>query len=325
MVSSADLLQNAAEEMNIICGENEEKDNWAGRVIYSAIGRMAYASLWDNSDDQAGLSKVYFDSRIKSLCERWSDTFPEAVFNAKILSEEYCDVISDQYLHTGIINNLPYRIWPSRELICSGRKFNLIRSPKLSRSVYYSGLGAYSDHINNDELPGIYEVYGIDQHHISEYAEHYLKKAVFHKMQYEGYTEYLRLRPPFKYGYWKTEIDKSGIISLLRIKSEYEGGDCLVSEIPCWLTENHMYRELSVSLLDKYASLPVIEYERDGAIVFVHQKYLLPPKELYLLLLYSWPQVLSNINSRFNRVMSLECFEEIKAVLIGKGYCFKEL
>ena len=70
-------------------------------------------------------------------------------------------------------------------------------------------------------------------------------------------------------------------------------------------------------------SLPPIEYFEDGALIHVRMNYLLPPRELEFLKLYSWPEICTSLPCNFRRKLSAEVFTAIKNVLSDEGYEFK--
>ena len=51
--------------------------------------------------------------------------------------------------------------------------------------------------------------------------------------------------------------------------------------------------------------------------------YLLPPRELNLLKLYSWPETCTSLPCDFRRKLSTEVFTAIKNILSDEGYEFK--
>jgi hypothetical protein len=72
-----------------------------------------------------------------------------------------------------------------------------------------------------------------------------------------------------------------------------------------------------------YGTLPPIEYYEDGALVHIHLNYLLPPRELEFLKLYSWPGKCTSLPCDFDRKLSKEVFKAIKEILLSEGYDFK--
>ena len=151
-------------------------------------------------------------------------------------------------------------------------------------------------------------------------------------LSFEQNTEYLRLKPPFSQGYWVNKPDTTGTVSILRIGMKgsqlyylyrYYGTTMEVSPLPQWQVEFYNYRSLACACLSTYGTLPPIEYFEDGALVHVHMNYLLPPRELEFLKLYSWPEICTSLPCNFRRKLSIEVFTAIKNVLSDEGYEFK--
>lgn len=103
----------------------------------------------------------------------------------------------------------------------------------------------------------------------------------------------------------------------------YYGTTMEVSPLPQWQVEFYNYRSLACACLSTYGTLPPIEYFEDGALVHVHMNYLLPPRELEFLKLYSWPEICTSLPCNFRRKLSIEVFTAIKNVLSDEGYEFK--
>ena len=55
--------------------QQEPVEQWRMRVIYSMLGQMAYASLWDVEENEQPVSVVHFKSRMKKLIESYCDIF----------------------------------------------------------------------------------------------------------------------------------------------------------------------------------------------------------------------------------------------------------
>ena len=58
------LLCRISDEMNILQGASESQDSWKARVIYSALGHMAIASLHDIQEDGSPVSITHFKRRV---------------------------------------------------------------------------------------------------------------------------------------------------------------------------------------------------------------------------------------------------------------------
>ena len=146
-------------------------------------------------------------------------------------------------------------------------------------------------------------------------------------------TEYLRMEPPFTYSYWVNRPYNNKDISIMRsgMKGaqiyylyQYDGKDFFVHQLPEWQTADSAYRSLSNACLYVNGVLPPVRYRIDGETIRVRQNYLLPPAELNLIRLYSWPDNFGNVTSPFIRIMNRDVFEMIKAILTLQGYRFEK-
>ena len=70
-----DLISIMAGRYQIERGTTEPVEQWQMRVIYSVLGQMAYASLWDKTEDDQPISVVHFKSRMKDLLESYCGIF----------------------------------------------------------------------------------------------------------------------------------------------------------------------------------------------------------------------------------------------------------
>ena len=140
-------------------------------------------------------------------------------------------------------------------------------------------------------------MFGLDQENLQTLWRITLSAASWKSdLSFEQNTEYLRLKPPFSQGYWVNKPDTTGTVSILRTGMKgsqlyylyrYYGTTMEVSPLPQWQVEFYNYRSLACACLSTYGTLPPIEYFEDGALVHVHMNYLLPPRELEFLKLYS--------------------------------------
>ena len=97
-----------------------------------------------------------------------------------------------------------------------------------------------------------------------------------------------------------------------------------VSPLPQWQTVSFNYSSLANACLAAYGKLPPIEYAEDGDLIHVRQGYLIPPRELNFLKLYSWPETFISEKRDFKRKLTAEVFDGIKNVLMDEGYKFKK-
>ena len=73
------LLSKIAKELNIVKGNEESDFSFKTRIIYSAIGHVTYASLFDSMDDGQPISIVHFKNRCKNLFTSYRAIYPEII------------------------------------------------------------------------------------------------------------------------------------------------------------------------------------------------------------------------------------------------------
>ena len=331
MTNTEELLLQAANNLGISKSKNESDIEWKLRVVYSAIGRQSYASLWSIDTPNKNVSITHFKRKIKSLLLAWKDILPEIAYEFTVDEEEFADEIYEIFENTGSVLHSPMRVTPSEEKNVQRGKMQLLRSPKLNRNTVFSGLGAYIIDNNCDNFDD-YSAFGINKRTLDEIYDHEISICEFRKIDNQNDAEYLRLTPPFSKGYWQNYPDKDGDISLMRINTssnnriyyfyKNDGNHMNVFQIPKWKTEGHAYRNISVPILHNRGSLQPIEYSESGTIVKVKLNYLIPPAELNFFILYSWPSTYKISKFYFKRIMIKCVFEEFKSALEKKGYEF---
>ena len=326
------LLSSVAEKYNIQKGIQETEKAWKTRLVYSICGMMAYASLWDELDE-GPVSLVHLKRRVCRMLENYKILYPELLSSLPIVSKELEDEIADQFINTGIVYHRPNRIVPSmkREELYEGILFQ--RGIALDRISCVSGLGLYSIHNKGEASPsGIKSMFGLEQKNIQALWLETISAAVWKTGQMlENNTEYLRIEPPFSREYWGNTPDVTGAVSILRTGAEGSqlyylyrcyNADIEISPLPQWQVDSYNYRAIACACLLNHGTLPPIAYLEDGPLVHVHLNYLLPPRELEFLKLYSWPEECTVLPSVFNRKLSKEVFVAIRSILSDEGYQF---
>lgn len=325
------LLSKVSRQYHIFRGKQETEDEWKTRLIYSICGMMAYACLWDDTEEP--ISIVHLKRRIRNMLSNYKSMYPELSDSLPHVSEELEDEITNQFLSTGVIYHRPNRIVPS---IKHEEPFSAIlfqRGIALDDISYVSGIGFYSKQDGGTTPSNIKTMFGLEQENLQTLWQTTLSAASWKSnLSFEFGTEYLRLIPPFSYSYWVNDPDETGSISILRtgLKGSqlyylyrYIDDALEVSPLPQWQVDNYNYRTLACACLATYGALPPIEYFEDGALVHMHMNYLLPPRELEFLKYYSWPEKCTSLPCNFRRKLSVEVFEAIKNILSEEGYDFK--
>ena len=106
------LLSSVAHKYHICKGARETENEWKTRLVYSICGMMAYASLWDDSEEGT-ISIVHLKRKVRSMLANYKSMYPELSGSLPYVSEELEDEIADQFLSTGVVYHRPNRIVPS--------------------------------------------------------------------------------------------------------------------------------------------------------------------------------------------------------------------
>ena len=326
------LLSAVARRYHIQKGIQETENDWKTRLVYSICGMMAYASLWDDADEEP-VSMVHLKKKVRTMLANYKSMYPELSQGLPYVSEELENEIADQFLSAGVVYHRPNRIAPSmkREEPIGNILFQ--RGIALDSISCVSGIGFYSKHEGAENPVGIRKMFGLEQRTLTELWRAAQSAASWKSnLLFEQNTEFLRLKPPFSQGYWVDKPDTNGMVSILRTGMKgvqlyylyrYSGTAMEVSQLPQWQVESYNYRSLACACLSAYGTLPPMEVFEDGALVHVHMNYLLPPPELEFLKLYSWPEISTSLPCNFRRKLSTEVFEAVKNVLSDEGYAFK--
>lgn len=327
------LLGRIAEEFHVFQGKTETETAWKSRIIYSLLGRMGYASLWDIREDLQPVSVVHFKNRIESMLESYLEMYPELrLFYPGDISE-LSNEIYNIFLCTGQVYHTSHRITPAIKAVSEKAGIYFLRGMPLDRKPYISGIGNYS--FSEDEPAVIQpaDMFQLPQNTLAEQWEYWVYHAKWYPLEVGNEIEFLRTKPPFTYSYWIEKPDISGMVSLARIglhgnKTYFlykaEAGRILGSQLPQWIISDNYYRTLSNGCLASVGRLPVSTYHVDGKIVQLRIHYLLPPAELNLIKLYSWPESCVDIPDDFNRIFDYQVFLAIKSILEPIGYTFIE-
>lgn len=326
------LLKNIAAEHGIAKGQSETETDWKVRIIYSICGMMAYASLWDRSEETVSI--VHMKNRIGGILEGYEELYPETKTELSYISTELEDEIFKIFLNTGMVYHCPDRIAPSmyRESVSAGVR--LIRGIPIDSIQYISGTGFYATNHAAECVDDAREMFGLETQNLKSLWKSTVSAAGWiSKEDTDLPMEYLRTKPPFTKGYWVNQPDTNSRISILRIGMcdsqiyylyRYQGKELEVSPLPSWRADNYNYRVLSCACLDSICVLPPIEYRLDGDLVHLHLNYLLPPRELAFLKLYSWPERCTTFPCDFKRTCSMAIFQALQDALAKEGYTFKE-
>ena len=328
------LLIKIANDLNIKKGIDETELQYKSRIIYSAISRLGYSSLWDKLEDDIPVSVIHFKQRIKNVLNSYLKMYPEVSSLFPTDHSIVSDKLFELFLESGITYHSPERISPSikKQAVIGGLVF--WKGNKLAQPVSISGAGMFTHNRDNIENSDVYEMFGLSKKNIKDIWEHYYVQSNWSIIPNTNNYEYLRTVSPFTLGYWQSVPDKNSIISVIRTKDSLnrqyyiykkENNEILYSQLPSWMTDDRLYKYITCGCLAKIGTLPENEYHVAGNITYLEVKYRFPKAEQSFINLYSWAKNTATMESDFSRIFTTEVFLVIKEILEKKGYKFKEV
>lgn len=331
MTQQNNLIPIIARAYKIERGTAEPVEQWRMRVVYSMLGQMAYASLWDVEVDGQFNTVVCFKSRMKKLIESYCGIFNDLHKSFGYDYEKLLEEIYTVQLNGGMLYHTPYRLAPTQFSCASAEQILFTRGMAPGENRFVSGLGTYLLSQEKQSMHSPQRMFQLPEKTLIETWEYLTKTAKWSLYNQNESVEFLRLEPPFNYGYWRRPEKKYHEESLIRmgingnrfyyLYKEKEGKS-FVSQLPAWMTDGHHYRRVSNALLAAKNSLPAAAYHEDGPIVTLALRYLMPVEELNFIKLYSWPTSSIELPHDFNRIFAKDVFYAIKKVLEPIGYQF---
>lgn len=327
------LIDQIAEEFHVVQGDTETESSYLARVIYSLLGRMGYASLWDIEEEGTAryVSIEHFKHRICNVLKCYCDLYPDmqAVF---LDTENLCDEIGKIYSAAGVMYHKSNQFAPAIESEARVKDIVFTRGKKLSERQFISGIGTYmKNDSQQDDVECVTRMFQLQAGRMDDYWLGMIKKVQWRSLGQSLDLEYLRTAPAFTKGYWVNHASTK-CTSLARTRGK--GNPCyyiyryldkmMVYQLSDWLTRDGAYRALANGCLMDLGSLPKSQYSVDGSIVILKLGYLYPKAELDFLSLYSWPMQYKEFGKPFTRIFSSEVFFAIKAVFETMGYEFME-
>lgn len=319
-------------ELRIQKGYTETTDNWICRIIYSILGRMAFASLFDQKSTPETTSIIYFKNQLKKNLRTLTLVFPNSTISFQTNFDAVVDEVLKQFIDLGMVYRSPNNITLAKYQQISYNQISFIRGFSFSSNYFASGLGHFFINQPNTENMDVIDFFQLQRiYTLDELIRDYTLDS-WHEMNDTSNIEFLNTVPPFYKGYWATHPEKDGSISILRKKYDfttyffykYVDNILYVHKVPNWLSHEKEYIRLAYPILHNKSCFPNIRYIDDGKIVIINFDYLLPPSELNLIKLYSWPFDFSNISDDFSRVMNRNIFYVFKEIYESIGYIFKE-
>ncbi|MSS20337.1 hypothetical protein [Pseudoramibacter porci] len=326
------LLEVIAKDLDIKQGKNESTSDWKARTAYSAAGKMALGSMWDEQEDNVNISVQHFRDRaeqeLTALCKVDHDVTKLADVINEMVEEIY-----DIYLNCGFIYHSAYRIAPCEEKKVQIGNLSFVRSCGLQEKLQVCGLGLYKTYAMGKytKAKSLEELYQLQTAPYDQFFEKLIKDTVWQETTSMNGVEYLRIRRSTYDSYWQYSPDED-VVSLMRMgkegqKSYYfykkEGAAIYYCPLPNWVSNHLGFRYAANWVLKKRGTLLPTLYSIDGGLVRLQIQYLYPPNILNFVKLYTWPESMKEIND-FNRITKLDVFQIIQQTLEPLGFQFKE-
>ena len=343
------LIEKIGEDFHILRGEGEKDLDYILRLIYSLLGQMGYASLWDVEEDNAGkyVSITHYKRRMYNVLQCYLDMYPqleaklkdEEIYpqikmGVKDIGEAVIEEIFDVHVSTGMVYHGERRLAPARPKEENFEGIAFIRGKIWEKDWWVSGLGAYRKMTATHHPEGVKKMFQLERGRFFTPWQESLKNARWDRRCPDLSLEYLRMEKTSGEnwgGIWQN-VPVRRQISLSRTKMKgnhdyflYSWEDEMrLSPLPAWQTIEGAYRSLANGCLYAQGNLPKTQYKIRGNIVEWRVKYLYPPAESDFLRLYSWPLRYTNLPSPFTRIVSKEVFFPLKGIFESIGYEFEE-
>lgn len=335
-----DLIVSIGRQLNI---PGSADVTWVCQIVYSVAGQMALASLWDHGEDSSTVSIQHFKNRIAQIFDAYENLYPQMEFLFPRDRTVLIDEIYSIYLRNGFIYHSPYQITPAVPAMAACGDLVLHRGSLPDAKLCMSGLGFYSVQ-QSTHARTIASMFGLQEQDFSDYLDELLQHGEWETIEWPDNTEFLKIDPPFNWGYWKQQPEKDDRISLARygepnkifVFYRYHHGLYQQMQIPEWRLRSFFandsggygeYRRIAIALLKRYGTLPEITTTTKDDLVEIRLGYRLPPSEEEFFKLYSWP-ILFDFDKKlpqcFTRIMTRQVYPMFKHELERIGYCFVE-
>lgn len=156
------LLLKVASRYNIRKGTEESEDDWKARLVYSICGMMAYASLWDESDEET-VSIVHLKSKVRSILDSYKSMYPELLTYLPYIPEELEEEIVGLFLKTGVVYQRPYQIALAMKHEEAFGNILFRRGIALDAISCVSGIGFYAKQREEIISYGVKSMFGLEQ------------------------------------------------------------------------------------------------------------------------------------------------------------------
>lgn len=130
MSVSQQLIESISDDLGIKRGIGESAADWITRVVYSAIAKNAYCSLWDHYEDDTSI--IHFKKRCHEQLFSYTRIYPElkAIISSSEIAKEYVEYVYHLYLKSGFLLHKKKHITNSKQRVITINDCSLVRSPE---------------------------------------------------------------------------------------------------------------------------------------------------------------------------------------------------
>lgn len=330
------LVKTIARQLNIPYTSDHDR---ICQIIYSVAGKMALASLWDQSEQEDDISIRHFKRRARKVLDAYCAVYPSVKFLIPDEKDGLIDDMYDIYYRTGHFYHSAHRISPAAPAMAVYQNCVLYRGVVPDAPLFMSGLGSYAVRREKQEV-SVSTMFDLQRQPFDAYLDEILGSSQWETARFPDDAEYLRLDPPFQRGYWQQQAIRDGRITLVRYGSpskifaffKYENGISKQKVIPHWLLRNdhaqapenyEEYRRIATALLMRTGTLPPIKVKSEKDFVEISVGYRLPPTEEAFFRLYSWPSsydISPQSQKLFTRKMANAVYPVFRYHLESLGY-----
>lgn len=336
-----DIFSSLAKDLFILRGTKEDVDAWRRRLIYSALGKLALASVWDEEDDLPSVQ--HFSA---SIAERQPYYLQILGATADYLGDSALlrDELYSIYLNAGAFYHKKNHLAPAVSSSASDGKTIFLRGCTPLSAHPMSGLGDYS--INPVSTQRYYHsVQEMFQLHrpLMDLVTECEADANWENADFPEDSEFLTMQNQKKVGYWSQKPNEDIAFGLMRVPQAVSYNYYLYrkssnewqwSQLQIWQTNPNNgqtsipeWLALANGILMSNHLLQPVRCSGDINLMTVSFPYLLPPMEENFFKLYSWPMpnlTLNAFSQRVTRQMATPVYRSFKSVMESLGYFFEE-
>lgn len=319
---------------------DENIEQYSFRLIYSFLGKIILANLWNENGDN--LEEGIIDNELKNVLHNailgYKQLFSDMSLEKFLINEnKIIDDILTDYLETGFVRKIHRKFNPVPFEKAIKENIVFVRGISVKERVKFSGLGTYyrdeAKIYNNSK--SVEQLFMLPEYTFKQLYSHFNSQTFSENISREmllSNSEFLvtwKIEPK---KWWTNDFQgKDKKLNLLRIGSvkgkelyylfrgrNYKKGVQLSPKLN--LTNDKGYYSIRLALLNERGIAPKIEYINKDSCVEIKSVFALPKRENAFIRVYSWPILGSE-----SRLMTKEVFSACKVIFEEMGYIIEEV